>query len=613
MPSTSTAFDASYQNPVVTDTANEGQPSNDVSIMNHEIEPQPRPIIPGAVQVARSSHRARSGHLDWNTYKETIKELYINQNKSLPETMDAMNKQYSFDASQQLYKKKFTEWKWQKNLSVDTALRMAEIAKRRKREEGKDTVFTYRGRVWESDRIENTLLRTKKPKVAIDLTDVPTPEGLTYKTPEALVESPANNVAEDPDIEGADIQDDGYEDISDDATEVDVCHGENLALRWQGHSRTDLQELWRTALQSRDTGNHDEAESLLSQASTGLRHVMGKTDADTVKATYNLADLNARSGRMEKADDLIEKVIQDHLETYGCRDARTQKSILHAVELLNGWNREADAVGLVSRFGALSESLSGARKTAKARRRASKKGKAEQKPITYGPQADPSRVTQSLLEDLSHTSVDCGLSVARTHIAAKNRATEELLLAMISQCKEVPALSVQHMKALAELLDLYGKLDQAMDHEAKFRNALNHLQSTLETYDWREDPIESFDLMEAALQLVANALKSGFHAEARALFDVASSISIAVFGWDERTVWVNITIGLAYQTHMTWDDAAEWFYQAFTAAFAGKAWGPKDGIVRSLQKAFELQHFSSVSDEGRPFKSISGVCIGSKT
>lgn len=72
--------------------------------------------------------------------------------------------------SQKLYKTKFKEWKWQKNLSADTALQMAEKAKRRKREEAKDTVFSFGGRVWDSQRIENTLVRTKKPKVTIDLT-----------------------------------------------------------------------------------------------------------------------------------------------------------------------------------------------------------------------------------------------------------------------------------------------------------------------------------------------------------------------------------------------------------------------------------------------------------
>ena len=71
---------------------------------------------------------------------------------------------------QKLYKTMFKKWGWQKNLSTDTALKMMERSKRRKREEGKDTVFVFGGRVWDSHRVESTLVRTKKPRVTIDLT-----------------------------------------------------------------------------------------------------------------------------------------------------------------------------------------------------------------------------------------------------------------------------------------------------------------------------------------------------------------------------------------------------------------------------------------------------------
>lgn len=163
---------------------------------------------------------------------------------------------------------------------------------------------------------------------------------MSYKTPKALVESPAEGVKEHSDVEGIEIQDDEPEDSSDDATDVEPFDQGRLALRWQGYSRTDLQEMWRTALKCRDTGKFDEAENMLSQAFVGLGHVMGKTNSDTVRAAYNLADLYAQSGRMEQANDLLEKVIQNFLETYGCKDSRTQQNTFHAIELLNSWNRE---------------------------------------------------------------------------------------------------------------------------------------------------------------------------------------------------------------------------------------------------------------------------------
>lgn len=89
---------------------------------------------------------------------------------------------------------------------------------------------------------------------------------------------------------------------------------------------------------------------------------------------------------------------------------------------------------------------------------------------------------------------------------------------------------------------------------------------------------------------------------------MASQKASDVFGSsDERTIWVLITIGLVYQTYMGWADAEEWLEEAFAAALASEEMGPKGGIVRSLQNAIDRQHFSYISDEGRPFKTIFGV------
>ena len=105
--------------------------------------------------------------------------------------------------------------------------------------------------------------------------------------------------------------------------------------------------MWRTALRSRDNGRFDEAEAMLHQVSLGLRHVPGKTHEDTVKVSCNLADLYAHSGRMDEAVDMIEILMQTHIDTYGYEDRRTQQISFHAVKLQNGWNREADALGLI--------------------------------------------------------------------------------------------------------------------------------------------------------------------------------------------------------------------------------------------------------------------------
>ena len=123
-----------------------------------------------------------------------------------------------------------------------------------------------------------------------------------------------------------------------------------IALTWEGLSRTDLQDTWRTALVFQNTGKTAEAEIMLEQTFLGLSHVLGRVNEDTLKAGYNLADLYAKSGRMDKADSMLEKIIQRHVVRYGVKHRKTQQNVTQVVELLNGWNRPADALGLLSRW-----------------------------------------------------------------------------------------------------------------------------------------------------------------------------------------------------------------------------------------------------------------------
>ena len=441
-----------------------------------------------------------------------------------------------------------------------------------------------------------------------------TPRGVSYKTPKSQVISPP---AED-DIQGQVVE--GEQSSDDDQQyenfEVDLNAPEaletvterRLPLSWHGHSAADLQTMLGMARDSRNIGAIDEAEDMFQQVLLGMAHISGKTNGDRVTVAYNLADLYADSSRINDAISVIEEVIQDHLSVYGCEDAKTQQNVLHAVELLNGWNRPADALALISLSCELLNSSSRHRQTRVGEGIASRKGKAVQRSFRNDTHTDLSQVTESILEDASPARIDYGLGVARTHVAAKDRAVEGLILATIFQSENNPDLSGQYLKAYAELLKLYDSLGQADEHQAAFEDALASLKSTWAAYSWDRSEIEAFDFIEAALQLIANALKCGYRTQAWPMFREVADMASSIFqSDDERTVWVLITIGLVYQTHVTWDAAEEWFDEAFSAALANKSWGPKDGIVRSLQNARDHQHFSYVSDEGRPFKTIFGV------
>jgi hypothetical protein len=52
------------------------------------------------IQLAsNSSTRSKYAHLNWDKYQAELRRLYMDENKSLPETMKIMKESHSFDAS----------------------------------------------------------------------------------------------------------------------------------------------------------------------------------------------------------------------------------------------------------------------------------------------------------------------------------------------------------------------------------------------------------------------------------------------------------------------------------------------------------------------------------
>ena len=95
----SSIFGTSYQAQLQNNIANYPQPENDTLMEDAEAQEQATLAAARAQPRTTSSRPAKSQQLDWKTHKPAIKRLYIDQNKSLPETMQAMDEQYSFKAS----------------------------------------------------------------------------------------------------------------------------------------------------------------------------------------------------------------------------------------------------------------------------------------------------------------------------------------------------------------------------------------------------------------------------------------------------------------------------------------------------------------------------------
>ncbi|KAK7419225.1 hypothetical protein QQZ08_010937 [Neonectria magnoliae] len=159
-----------------------------------------------------------------------------------------------------------------------------------------------------------------------------------------------------------------------------------------------------------------------------------------------------------------------------------------------------------------------------------------------------------------------------------------------------------------ELLCLYQKLNTVRTYASAFEDTHIALNRIWWAYEWHKERFQCIETMEAYMQVVANILKGGYEAVAIAQFRQVANKAESLFMFnDERAVWINITIGLVFQTHMTWDDAEEWFDRAYAGALASTKWSIEDGIVSAPENARNKRHFSYISDEGRPFKTIFGI------
>jgi len=186
-------------------------------------------------------------------------------------------------------------------------------------------------------------------------------------------------------------------------------------------------------------------------------------------------------------------------------------------------------------------------------------------------------------------------------------AFEGFLKTIIDRCgRKHDTLVIHNLRARSELLKFYNELETNEQEVAAFMEGIEAVKNIFRTYKWEKKRLESLEIMEASLELAANVLKAGLGSEASELFREIGRKAECVFGWhEERTIWINISIGIVYQKRKDWNGARPWFEHARVASYAAN--GEKDGITVALDEAMDKCYFTYLSDEGRPFKTVFGV------
>ena len=389
---------------------------------------------------------------------------------------------------------------------------------------------------------------------------------------------------------------------SDDESEVTP-----LSLTWNEHSKADLSTTFETAKGLARSGNSAGAEELFLQALKGYCHVLSPTHEETCNVVYALATFYAEQQRMPEANKVFENCNKAHIERWGIEHKRTQQHVLHVVQLLNGWQRAADALAFLAHARELVEV--GMPRNVRGGS-GKKRGKGPFRPPKQATRNKNVRlldIANSMIDDGGPSNIDYGIGVARTYVLSKEEAVEPLLLAMIGLCQaDQIVLAVQWLRAWTELLKLYEKLETVFENYVRFDNAREAFDAVLQRYPWESKKFKSLEVMEVSLELAAAFLKSGYTDEATKMFRDSTNMAEHVFGTDdERTIWAVISVGLVYQSYRGWESASAWFQQALAAAAA--KYNEDDGVRMSLESAIENRHFSWNNDEGRPFTSIFGV------
>ncbi|KAF2833878.1 hypothetical protein CC86DRAFT_16155 [Ophiobolus disseminans] len=556
------------------------------------------------------AHQARHRGLRWDQHQVELQKLYLVDNKTLDEIRQWMSRERSFTATPKQYKDRFKVWGWQKNLPVETAQFMVVKANERKRAPvHKDTTFEFGGMSWTKERAEATIKRAKKQLP--EKTDIATPNGVIYQTPINVdTTSPENlltpyngtgNVDEVMTVSSSSSSDEWESEPEADANP--------LPLIWDGKTQSDVHTLFLNARNHARNGEADVAEAMLQSAVTGYSYLLGPAHEETDKVVHTLATFYYEHDRLPDAYKVLEQSCRAHVQKVGIEDRRAYQYVLSVVELLNGWNKEDDALAFLARAKELVEQ--GDSRIRVTGRRQRKRGLNTHRESGNTQDSLLSKAARSIADNPQDpTKLDYGLSVARAHTSTNATATEQLLLTTINQCgQDTNKLAVQRLKAWAELLRLYQKSGGETADISSFENAHTAFTGVMRRFPWHEKTrkkFESFRVIEAALELVAAFVKANYLEDAKRMFQRCEEQATATFGDDdERTIWMLISIGLVYQTHRGWDEASPWFQQALNIAMA--KYEEDDGIRISLEEAMEVRHFSYVNDEGRPYKTIFGV------
>ncbi|KAF3076368.1 hypothetical protein CFAM422_001627 [Trichoderma lentiforme] len=268
---------------------------------------------------------------EWEYHKTHIWSLYMQKNFTLAATMVEMKTVHRFYATDKMYKDKFKQWKWSKNMTKNLTACIPNV----NRGFRKLDFLRLNNLKWPMERIKNMkpLCRASGEGGSSLLEDCPTLDGSTYET--ATFSGITDNDSNLENLRGTDgACADATENLCRSLDEG-LCH---INLTSEIHSR--VQEV--TKAFDEVTCNYEEAESTLKDALSCYNYHLSPVHPKTQDAGHMLAFLFVKTRRIGDANCILDWMTNKHGGTTSC-SSKIVAHVLRVIAFLRRTRRDGEA------------------------------------------------------------------------------------------------------------------------------------------------------------------------------------------------------------------------------------------------------------------------------
>jgi hypothetical protein len=301
-------------------------------------------------QGARSKNKKPS---EWEQHKQVMADLYMKENKPLPNLRQIMRENFGFEASPKQYKTQFAAWGWSKNFTHDLARYMNDVHNRRLRKGKASSQFVWRNQIWTVEAAQKLLTEEELEKSQNEALNIPTPRppfGITVETP---LPTSSPNVIDPPEPLAPEPERPEPERPRLAAGQGSTAIGAStrpIRLRYKGYTIQDIEKIHHAAHDFEANDDYEPAKNKFCELLDVSKHLLPEGTETYRNLVYEVACFFARNEDMEMADNVLDNLSEECIRRWGAVHEHTLNHYATVGKLLVQWDRHSDAVGIFKRM-----------------------------------------------------------------------------------------------------------------------------------------------------------------------------------------------------------------------------------------------------------------------